>query len=85
MSVAPFMINNLIPDEEEIEWEIRRLRYNCSVALSGMRAEYLRKWFKESQKADVAAATDTEAGTDIGDETEMDTNMYNWRKLVDLI
>ena len=50
-----------------------------------MRAEYLRKWFKESQKADVAAATETEAGTDMGGETEMDTNMYNWRKLVDLI
>ena len=62
MAVAPFSINDSIPDEEEIKWEVSHMQYNCSGVPSGMRADHLRKWLKEDQKEEGGAETTMEAG-----------------------
>ena len=38
--------------EENIEWEVRRLRSNLSGGPSGMRAENLRQWMWEAWKVE---------------------------------
>ena len=58
MTVAPFSINNSIPDEEEIKWEVRCLQYNRYGGSSGMRVDHLQKWLKESHKEEGAAVMD---------------------------
>ena len=40
----PFLVDDSIPDDEEITWAVRRLLLNRSGRPSGMRAEHLRQW-----------------------------------------
>ena len=62
MTVAPFSINNSIPDEEEIEWEVRCLQYNRPRGPSGMISNHLRKWLREANKEEGEAEMVIEAG-----------------------
>ena len=50
ISVDPFPLDELEPMEDNIEWEVRRLRDNRSSSPSGIRAEHLQQWLWEAQK-----------------------------------
>ena len=59
VSVEPFPVNYLVPDEEEIECSVKRLCYNHYGEPSGMRAEHLRRWLEEARKAETETETST--------------------------
>ena len=40
----PFLVNDSIPEDEEITWAVRSIYLNRSGVPSGMRAEHLRQW-----------------------------------------
>ena len=54
-SVEPFQVENSVPTEDEIEWDVKCLRNHCSWGPSGMRAEHLHGWLAEAQKEEAAA------------------------------
>ena len=44
MAVTPFPVDNSVPEEEEVLWEVCCLRTNRAGGPVGMRAEHLRAW-----------------------------------------
>ena len=92
--MAPFTIDEWIPDYEEIDWAVRWMRYNCSGTPSGMRAEHLRKWLKEDRKTEAEAVMVLETGTEteMGVEKDMEIEkteadppaLSNFQKVVDV-
>ena len=50
VSVGPFPLDELVPTEGDIEWEVRSMRDNRSGGLSRIRAEHLQQWLWEAQK-----------------------------------
>ena len=57
MIYHPFLIKDSIPEEEDIVWEMRRLRLNRSGGLSGMRTEHLRQCLHKAMWDDAPGAT----------------------------
>ena len=52
-----FLMDDVIPEDEEIAWEVRRLCLNRSGGPSGMRAEHLRQWLIAATQDDSPDAT----------------------------
>ena len=44
VEVNPFLVEDPIPEEKEIDWAVHRLRLNRLGGPSGMRVEHLRQW-----------------------------------------
>ena len=59
-----------IPEEAEIEWDVKRLHYNRSRPLLGMWSEHLSQCLVEAREAEM--------------ETET-ADSSNWHKVVDLV
>ena len=57
MGDLSFLVDDDILDDEEIAWEVRRLRLNCSGGTSGMQAEHLRQWLIDVMRDDSPGAT----------------------------
>ena len=57
--------------EDDIDWEVRRLRDNLSSNPSGIRAEQLQQWLWEAQKENEAIALVT--GSGLTTEVDMKT------------
>ena len=53
----PFLMDDVIPEDEEIAWEVRRLCLNRSGGPPGMRAEHLRQWLIAATQDDSTDAT----------------------------
>ena len=51
-TVAPFMSNDSVLEEEEIEWAIKQICYNRYRRPSGMRAEKIWQCLTEDMKAE---------------------------------
>ena len=49
----PFLVDDSIPEDEDIAWVIRRLRLKCSGSPSGMRTEQLRQWLIAATRDDL--------------------------------
>ena len=58
MGDLPFSVVDEIPEDEDIDWEVRRLHLNRSGGLSGMRAEHLCQWLIAATWDDSPDATD---------------------------
>ena len=52
ISVNPFPVDDLVPTEDKIEWEVKRLRNNRSRGTLGMRAEHHKRWLATAQKVE---------------------------------
>ena len=50
VSVGPFPLDESVPTEGDIKWEVRSMRDNRSGGLSRIRAEHLQQWLWEAQK-----------------------------------
>ena len=44
VEIEPFEVEEKVPDKEEIEWPVKRLRNNRSGGASQMWAEHLKVW-----------------------------------------
>ena len=51
MAIEPFEVEDLVPEEEEIEWAVKRLRNNRSGGPSRMRAEHIKGWLTAARRA----------------------------------
>ena len=45
----PLCIDDVVSEEEEIEWAVKRLPSNCSIIPSIMRLEHLNQWLVEAR------------------------------------
>ena len=57
MGVQPFLVYDSIPEDEEINWAVHRLRRNHLGGPSVERSEQLRQWLRESTRGNTPAAT----------------------------
>ena len=48
--VQPFLVEDLVPTKDMIEWTVTRLRNQRSGGASGMRAEHLKRWLAAARK-----------------------------------
>ena len=87
ISVEPLTVDDLVPTEDGIEWEVKRLRNHRSRGTSGMRANYLKRWLAEARKAAKGETTPGESTTEGKESTESTepTEAANWERVVDLV
>ena len=52
VTIEPFAVENSIPEEEEIEWAVKRLRNNRAGGPSRMRAEDLKGWLAAARRGE---------------------------------
>ena len=52
--VQPFLVDDSVPTEDEIEWAVTRLCNHRSRGPSGMRSEHLKRWLATAQKVEEA-------------------------------
>ena len=91
VSIKPFMVDDLVPEEGEIEWAVKGLRNNRSGGMLLMRAEHIKGWLAAAQRAEKeenaaegdksATATETGGPEDPATQGEAD----NWTRFVDLV
>ena len=61
ISVEPFLVDDLVPTEDEIEWVVKRLQNHRSRGPSGMWAEHLKGWIAAAKRKErEEAATEKE-------------------------
>ena len=75
--VDPFPLDESVPTEDDIEWEVRRLRDKYSRRPSIIRAEHLQQWLREAQNSeeDTAGVTGATKEADRDTVTEVKTEM----------
>ena len=49
--VEPFLVDNSVHTEDDIEWAVKRLRNHRSGGPSGMRAKHQKRWLVMARKA----------------------------------
>ena len=91
ISMQPFLVENLLPTKDEIEWAVTRLCNHRSRGMLGMRAEHLMRWMAAARKEEKdamttarAETTDNRGNTAVQPSTEP-TEAYNWEMVVELI
>ena len=52
VDIKPFMVDDLVPEEGEIEWAVKRLRNNPFRGASRMRAEHKKGWLAVAWRAE---------------------------------
>ena len=94
ISVQPFLVDDSVPTEDEIEWVVKRLRKNRSGGPSGMRAEHFKRWIATTRTAEKdremaaikeEAATTTERAKTGMSEKQKGAESDNWTRFVDLV
>ena len=65
--IKPLLVDDLVPEEDKVEWSVKRLYNNRSGGMSGMRADHLKWWLATAWKAekDMETAGKEEAATTI--------------------
>ena len=49
VSVEPFPVEDSVPTEDEVKWEVKGLHNHCFGGVSGMRAEHIKGWLAEAR------------------------------------
>ena len=57
VGLHPFLVDDSIPEYEEIAWAVRRLRLNSSGGPSVIRVEHLRHWLHEATRDNTPDST----------------------------
>ena len=52
ISVQPFLVDDSVPTEDDINWVVKRIRNNCSGGPPGMGADHLKRWLATVRKAE---------------------------------
>ena len=94
ISVQPFLVDDSVPTEDEIEWAVTRLCNHRSRGPSGMRADHLKRWLatgrnpeKEKAEKEAATTTEREGMTENGETSaaQEETEADNWTMVEDLV
>ena len=57
VTIQPFLVDDSVPGEREIEWVVKHLRNNQSGGASRMRAEHIKKWLAAAWRAEKEEST----------------------------
>ena len=57
VAIQPFQVDDLVPEEGDIEWAVKRLRNNRSGGPSRMWEEHVKRWLAEVRKAEKDGGT----------------------------
>ena len=85
--VEPFPVDDLVPTEDKIKWEVKHLRNHCSGGPSGIQAEHLKRCLvaeRKGAKDKTTSGEKTTEGKESTDSTEP-TEAANWERAVDLV
>ena len=88
ISVNNFLVDNLVPTEDDIEWAVKRLHNHCSRGPSGMQAEHLKGWLaaaRNKEKEEAAVGEENTEGNMYGGKYTEPTDASNWDRVVDLV
>ena len=89
--IEPFLVDDLVPEEGEIEWAVKPLHNNCYGGASRMRADHIKRWLATARKAEKDRATaggeDTATGAKRGapEDTSAQEGVENWTRVIDLV
>ena len=90
--IKPLLVDDLVPEEDEIEWEVKRLHNNRSEGASRMQAEHVKLWPAAARKSEKGRDTSggEEAATTMEEEGRPETTSAqegseNWMRVVDLV
>ena len=62
VDIQPFIVDDSVPEEGGIEWEVKHLRNNRSRGPSRMWAEHLKGWLAAAQRGEKGETADKEGG-----------------------
>ena len=65
ISIHTFLVDDLVPIEDEIEWAVKHLRNHCSGGPSGMLDKNLKGWLaaaRKNEQEEAAAGEETTEG-----------------------
>ena len=62
ITIESFAVEDGVPEEEEIEWAVKRLRNNRTGGPSQMRAEYLKGWLAAARREEKEREAATKHG-----------------------
>ena len=52
MTIQPFLVDDSVTEEGDIEWKVKRLCNNRSGRTSRIRAEHIKRWITETRRAE---------------------------------
>ena len=93
ISVQPFLVDDSVPTEDDINWVVKRIRNNCSGGPPGMGADHLKRWLvtvrkaekdKETAEKEYMVMTTERERTDIS-AAQKETESDNWTRVMDLV
>ena len=91
ISVEPLLVEDLVPTEDKIEWEVKCLRNRRSGGASGMRVEHMKRWLSAARKAEkdatMAAGVETteNKGATVFKTSMEPTEAAKWEMVVELV
>ena len=91
VTIQPSLVDDSVPEEGEMQWDVKRLHNNRSRGLSRMRAEHIKRWLTAERKAEKKESTaegeNRATATETGDpkDTAAQEGADNWTRSVDLI
>ena len=72
VTIEPFEVEDGVPEEEEIEWAVKRLQNNRAGGLSRMRAEDLKGWLAAARSGEKEREAATKDGGKAGRTTRQE-------------
>ena len=69
VTIEPFVVEGGVPEEEEIEWAVKRLQNNRAGGASWMRAEDLKGWLAAARIGEKEREAETKDGGGAGRTT----------------
>ena len=81
VELETFKVEDVVPEEGEIEWAVKRLRNNRSGGALQMRAEHIKGWLAAARREEKGDTADT----DMGGQEDTREGSENWTRFVDLV
>ena len=82
VDIAPFAVEDGVPEETEVEWAVKRLKNNRAGGASRMRAEDLKGWLAAARRGEKKGETAEKEG---GDRQDTQEGAENWGRVVELV
>ena len=83
MAIEPFVVEDSVPEEGEIEWAVKRLRSNRSGGPLRIRAEHIKGWLTASWRVEKGKTAEAEGEKRATEDPKEGAD--NWARFMDLV